>query len=255
MKITERGSTKLIDLRQVGPALDRYDDCMCIGLLSFSYVRYWPPSLSLFVPSALTGPRWRKHRCTQRRGSRCATESKNPTLASRFATRMHRTEDYKRENTEHGIIHSPPPPPRERVASPQLVQSRLVEQLDVVAPRRTLRTSKRVREREIQRARARARARRRERDAYIRPIDFRQSRGWLALLVARNDATSREYVYTRERTIFSCFPSPSFSLSSFLPAGVSRTNGRAERSRFCSERAESEPNNLVTSTADTAGLN
>lgn len=104
---------------------------------------------------------------------------------------MHRTEDYKRENTEHGIIHSPPP--RERVASPQLVQSRLVEQLDVVALRRTLRS-----EREIQReggrgrARARANARRRERDAYIRPVDFRRSRGWLALLVARNDATSRE---------------------------------------------------------------
>lgn len=29
----------LIDSRQVGPALDRYDDCMCVGLLSLSLVR------------------------------------------------------------------------------------------------------------------------------------------------------------------------------------------------------------------------
>lgn len=148
----------------MGPALDRYDDCMCVGLLSFSYVRCWPPSLSPFVPSALTGPRWRKHRCTQRRESRCATESKNPDL--NLALCNPNAQNRRLQTREHRARHN-------TLASPP--RARRVTTAGTVASRKTARcrrsssnvTNVEASERERDTTRARASATEGEREMRI----------------------------------------------------------------------------------------
>lgn len=123
---------------------------VCMGLLSRSRWLLASPAVSPFVPSALNGASAEKTSLHTEERLAMRERKAKPDLAL-GGPRCTETDDYKRENTVHGIIHSPPP--RERVASPQLVQSRL---------RRTARWSSLSVER-TERTRARERARQRER--------------------------------------------------------------------------------------------
>lgn len=127
-------NTKLIDSRQVGPALDRYDDCMRAGLpsLSLSFSLPCPSSASLAVSLCSLGANRASAEKTselhtvERSGYALRERKAKPDLelARACGPRTHRTEDYKRESTEHGIIHSAPPTTACRVATAGTVASR-----------------------------------------------------------------------------------------------------------------------------------